>query len=130
MEPFLTVVGVCVCAAILASALDRQDRVLAMGIGLLAGAAALIAVLRRLRPAAQLIEELSELSGLGSGQLLPLLKAVGVGVVTQIASDVCSEGGQSTLARIVELCGVFAAILLTLPLLRTALELIRQMMGG
>ena len=31
---------------------------------------------------------------------------------------------------IVELCGVFAAILVTLPLLRTALELIRQMMGG
>lgn len=130
MEPFLTVAGVCLCAAILATALDRQDRVFAMGLGLLAGAAALIAALKSLRPAAQLIEELSELSGLGGGQLLPLLKAVGVGVVTQIAADVCCEGGQNTLARIVELCGVLAAILLTVPLLRAALELIRQMMGG
>ena len=62
--------------------------------------------------------------------MLPLLKAVGVGVVTQISSDICSEGGQKTLARIVELCGVFAAILVTLPLMRTSLEMIREMMGG
>ena len=67
---------------------------------------------------------------MGGGCLLPLLKAVGVGIVSQISSDACCEAGQNTLARIVELCGVFAAIVLTLPLLRTALELIRQMTGG
>ena len=130
MRPFLTIAGVCVCAAILASALDRQDRSFAMGLGLLAAAAALSAMLRGLRPAAQFIEELSELSGLGSAHLQPVLKAVGVGLATQIAVEVCCEAGQNTLARVVELCGVFAAILVTLPLLRTALELIRQMMGG
>lgn len=130
MRPFLTIAGVCVCAAILASALDRQDRSFATGLGLLAAAAALSAMLRGLRPAAQFIEELSELSGLGSAHLQPVLKAVGVGLATQIAGEVCCEAGQNTLARVVELCGVFAAILVTLPLLRTALELIRQMMGG
>lgn len=130
MEPFLTVAGVCLCAAILAAAMDRRDRVFALGIELLAATAALIAILRRLRPAAEFIEELSTLSGLGDEYLRPLLKAVGVGIVTQISSDVCCEGGRQTLARMVELSGVFAAILLTLPLLRTALDLIRQMMGG
>ncbi len=130
METFLTVAGVCLCAAVLASALDRRDRVLGMALGLLAGAAALIAALRSLRPAAQFAEELSELSGLGGEYLLPLVKAVGVGVVSQISSDVCAEAGQRTLSRVVELCGVSAALLLTLPLLRATLELLRQMMGG
>ena len=59
MEPFLTAAGVCLCAAILASALDGQNRVFAMGLGLLAGAAAGIAAVRSLRPAAQFLEELS-----------------------------------------------------------------------
>ena len=130
MDDFLKVAGACLCAAVLASALERRDRALALGLGLLACAAALIALLRSLRPAARFLEELTELSGLGGEYLEPLLKAAGVGVATQIACAVCCDGGQNTLAKTVELCGVCAAALLTLPLLRAGLVLIRQMMGG
>ena len=130
MDDYLKIAGVCLCAALLSSALDRRDRALAVGLGLLACAVALIAVLRSIRPVAQFLEELSSLSGLGGSYLQPLLKAVGVGVVTQLGCAVCCEGGQETLAKTVELCGVCAALLLILPLLRAGLELIRQMMGG
>ena len=130
MNDFLKIAGACLCAAVLSTALDRRDQALALALGLLACAVALIALLRSVRPAARFLEELSAFSGLGREYLEPLLKAVGVGVVTQIAAAVCCDGGRSTLAKLLELCGACAAVVLTLPLLRAGLELIRQMMGG
>ena len=130
MEVFLKIAGACVCAAVLSSAMDRREGALSVALGLLACAAALAAAVHALRPAAQFLEELSEFSGLGGEYLRPLVKAVGIGVVTQIACAVCCDGGHTTLAKTVELCGVCGAVLLTLPLLRAGLALIRQMMGG
>ena len=130
MDVFLKISGICLCAAMAQAVLDRRDRSFALTLGLLACVTALTAAVRFIRPAAQFLEELSELSGLGGSYLQPLLKAVGVGVVTQIACAVSADGGHSTLEKTVELCGAGAALVLTLPLLRAGLDLIRQMMGG
>lgn len=130
MDVFLKITGVCLCAVMAQAVLDRQDRSIALTLGLLACVTALAAAVRFLRPAAQFLEELSELSGLGGSYLQPLLKAVGIGVLTQIACAVSADGGHSMLEKTVELCGTGAALVLTLPLLRAGLDLIRQMMGG
>ena len=130
MEDYLKISGMCLCAAVLSAALDKRDRTLSMALGLLSCVLVLMAVVRRMRPAAVFLEELAELSGLGGEYLLPLTKAVGVGLVTQVACAVCEDGGHTVLAKSAEISGVCAAIALTLPLLRASLELIRQMMGG
>ena len=130
MEDYLKIAGLCLCAAILAAALNRRDRTLSMALGLLCCVVVMITVFRKMRPAAVFLKELAELSGLGGEYLQPLVKAVGVGLVTQIACAVCEDGGHRILAKSAEIGGVCAAIVLTLPLLRASLELIRQMMGG
>lgn len=130
MTEFLKIAGIALTAALLSSVLDRRDHALSMALGLLACAAALYGCVRSFAPAARLMEELSELSGLGGEYLAPLVKTAGVGIVTQLACAVCADCGQNALSRVAELCGTVAAVCLTLPLLRSVLELIGQLMGG
>lgn len=130
MSEFLKIAGVCLIAALLGAVLDKRDRPLSIALGLLAGAIALFACIKSVRPAARLIEELSELSGLGGDYFAPLLKTVGIGIVTQLACAVCADCGSSAAAKVAEVCGVLAALVLSVPLLRAALDVIRQMMGG
>lgn len=128
MSDFLKLSAVALLAALLGSVLNKRDYALAMGLGLLACAVVLYGCIRSLVPVANVMEELSEFSGLGEGFLEPLVKTAGIGVVTQIACGVCTDCGQNALAKAAELCGTVAAICMTMPLLSTVLELLQQMM--
>lgn len=130
MTDFLKLSGMALLAALLGSILDKRDHALAMGLGLLACAVVLYGCIKSLVPVANVMEELSVLSGLGNGFLEPLVKTAGIGVVTQIACGVCADCGQNALAKVAELCGTVAAICMSMPLLSSALELLQKMMEG
>ena len=129
MGEFLKIAGICLCAALLGAMLDLRDRALAVAVGALVCAAALIAGICAIRPAVRFFEDLSELSSLDREYYAPLVKTVGIGIVTQISSAVCADCGQKAMAKTAELCGVCASVVLGLPLLKAALEVIRTMMG-
>ena len=130
MTDFLKIAGIALTAALLSSVMDKRDHSLSMALGLLACAVALYGCLQSIQPAARFLEELSELSGLGGAYLEPMVKTAGIGIVTQLACAVCADCGQNALAKTAELCGTVAALCMTLPLLRSVLDLIRQMVGG
>ncbi len=130
MLDFLKIAGIALTAALLGSVLDKREHALAMALGLLACAMALFGAIKGFQPAARFLEELSALSGIGGAYLEPLVKTAGIGIVTQIACAVCADCGQNALAKIAELCGTVAALCATLPLLRSVLDLIGQMVGG
>ncbi len=129
MGDFLKIAGICLAAALLSTVLDRRDHALAMALGVFACVMALGACIRTLRPAVRFFEELSALSQLDESYYSPLVKTVGIGVVTQISSAVCVDSGQKAMAKTAEYCGICACVVLSLPLMRAALETIQQMMG-
>lgn len=68
-----------------------------------------------------------EASGLSSAILTPVLKCVSIGLVTHLAVQICRDAGQSSVAASVELCGTFAAVYVSLPLVRALLALIGEL---
>ena len=58
-----------------------------------------------------------------------VFKAVGVCLVTQLASDVCRDCGQNTVASRVELGGRVAVVLLLIPLLGEIVEISASIIG-
>jgi stage III sporulation protein AD len=68
-----------------------------------------------------------EQTGLSPAVVTPVLKCVGVGIVTRLASDMCRDAGQSAIASGVELCGTACALVTALPLVRSLLQMIREM---
>ena len=65
-----------------------------------------------------LLDALESETGLSPAVLGPVLKCVGVGIVTRLAADICRDAGQSSAASAVELCGAACALVTALPLIR------------
>ena len=91
---------------------------------------ALLAAAELIAPVLSFLGTLQKLAGLDDAVMAPLLKTVGIGLLTQAACAVCQDAGQSSLAKTVELCGTFLAVYVSLPLAEAVLELLRKLIGG
>ncbi len=85
------------------------------------GAAAiiLVAITESLLDATGALEEMLVLSGLEKQNVSLLIKALGICIVTQFASDICRENSASSIATAVELAGRLGMLMLALPMIET-----------
>lgn len=67
------------------------------------------------------IYELADNAGIGDDLIRPLIKCLGVSIVTKLACDVCRDGGISSAASYIELVGGAVAISIAAPLMMTVL---------
>lgn len=83
---------------------------------------------------AGILEELTEVlklareqTGLSAAVVSPVFKCVGIGVVTRMSADICKDAGQGAVASAVELCGTACALAAALPLVRSLLQMVGEM---
>ncbi len=79
------------------------------------------------RTALSFINKLAEAAGVDNALLMPVIKVSAVALLARIGSEVCKENGILSVATLVELSATVVAIVLSLPLLEAALELIVRM---
>ncbi|MBQ2839986.1 MAG: hypothetical protein IJE70_01415 [Oscillospiraceae bacterium] len=72
----------------------------------------------------KLVYELAGRAGISSELLQPLIKCVGISIVTKLGCDVCRDGGVSSAATYIEFVGGAAAIVIAAPLMMTVLDMI------
>ena len=95
---------------------------LALSIGISVVAAHLaVGLFRDLK---QIVDMAGEQTGLSPAVISPVLKCVGIGIVTRLSVELCKDAGQGAIASAVELCGTACAMVTALPLLRTLMEMI------
>jgi len=70
------------------------------------------------------VRSLGELAGVSASSLLPVVKTVGIGLLTHVSAELCRDAGERSLAAIVEVGGAVAALLVTLPLLSAVVTVI------
>lgn len=75
-------------------------------------------------------ETLTRDGGAMPGEIWQLLvKALGLSFVTEIASGICRDSGESGLATWVEMAGKMALLLLSLPMIREVLLMAKELMS-
>lgn len=129
MEQVLQAAGVCVVGAVLALVVRKGSPEAAL---LLTVGAAVVVSLSLMDAVTQLtafLKELGERSGVPEGLFLPLYKTVGIALVVRVGGSLCKDAGESALAAMVETAGAVCALLAALPLLRSVLELLMELMG-
>ena len=77
---------------------------------------------------------LNELSGLlalfdAAEYFLPIIKALGVAMLAQIASSVCADLGESKIGEGIELAGKFEILLISFPLIKRIVEYALELMS-
>lgn len=115
-------------AVVLILALGRKDLGLVLGIA--ACAMVSLAALEYLEPVTELFDTLETLGDLESGMISILLKSVGIGVLTEIAAMVCTDSGNGSLGKALQLLGTAVILWISLPLFTALLDLIQEIMGN
>ena len=130
MDTLLQVAGLGLIAVLLGLVLKKGNGVLALLLTLAACAAMTVSIVCLAEPVVSFLSELRQLAGLEPALLQPLLRTVGIGLLTQLTASVCADTGESTVARLIELCGSVLGIYTALPLLEAVLSLLRTMLEG
>ena len=111
-----TILSMLLIAAFLTVLLRRYRPELAMGVGIVAGAIALLAVLKTAAPAVSQLQALLDGAALPQAYTAILFKALGICLLTQLTADACRDAGESALAAKAELAGKLLLRVLSLPL--------------
>ncbi len=111
-----TILSMLLIAAFLTVLLRRYRPELAMGVGIVAGAIALLAVLKTATPAVSQLQALLDGAALPQAYTAILFKALGICLLTQLTADACRDAGESALAAKAELAGKLLLLVLSLPL--------------
>ena len=111
------IAGLTVAAAFLAVVLRQHKPEFALAVGLMAGIVILAVCLRKAAPALGSLSDLLNAASLPAEYGAALFKALGVCLLTQLASDACSDAGEKALAGRVELAARVTLFAMAAPLL-------------
>ena len=128
MSDVVKVAAAAILAAVCAMVVRKQVPELAILLAVCAGALILLYCSGALAAAVELLDRLADLGGLSRQVLTPMMKAVGIGVVTRLASDFCKDAQEGALAGVVELAGTALALAAVLPLMSAVLDLLTQLL--
>lgn len=116
--------------AILGIILQRQGKEYALVLVLAVSAMGACLALTYINPVISFLEQLCILSNLDAEVLKILLKAVGVGLIGEIAGTVCADSGNGSLGKMLQLLGAAVILWISLPILQQTMELIVEVLEG
>lgn len=130
MEQFIQAAVIGVITVVMASLLKKTSRELALLLSIAACILISLILLQLAKPVVDFFAKLRDLAGLDKGLMTPMLKTLGIGLLTQLCATVCSDAGENAVANLIELCGGILALYVALPLLEAVIDMVKTMSGG
>lgn len=119
------IVGIGLTAAALSAVLKRFGGGSALIISIAACMVILYMVITSLSPLMGFIDELAEEAHTESAYLAVMMKALAVCYITGLVAESCRDSGESAIAQKIELAGKTAVLLITVPLLKSIVGIVR-----
>ena len=123
----LTAAGICI--SVLALAVKNIKGEMGQLITIAGAVILMAAVLPYIMAVISAIREFSELSSLGEKFLSPILKITGIAYISQLGSELCTDSGETALAKRVENAGKIAVTVVSLPLAKEAFTKIMEILS-
>ena len=129
MEQFYKITALALVTTVLTLVVRRQEKDFALLLTMAGCAMAGMVLFTFLEPVLDFLVTLQTLGDLSGDILLILLKAVGVGLVAEIAGMVCADGGNASLGRVIQLVGSAVILWLSLPIFQMLMDLMTRILG-
>ena len=129
MELFWKAIAVSLLTVILGAVMGKKDKDISVllsiaGCVLMAGFTVVY-----LSPVVRFLGELESMGNLRGDLLGILLKAVGIGLISEIAAVVCSDSGNAGLGKMIQLIGSVVILWLSIPVFQALLDLVQTILG-
>ena len=129
MDIFWKATGGGLVALVLGLVLKKRNPDIATVLDLLVCGVILSIALVFLSPVLEFLNRLAQISGLSGDKMEILMKATALGLISQIASMLCADAGNSALGKGIEIAAACAILWLSLPLLSALMDLIQEALG-
>lgn len=130
MQTFIQASVIGVIAAILGTLLKKRSAELALLLTVAACVLIAILLLDLAKPILEFLSKLRNIAGLEKEIMTPMLKTIGIGLITQIGAGICTDAGESAIGKLIEVCGGILALYVALPLLEAVIDMVETMAGG
>ncbi len=122
-----TVVAVVMVSAIMILLVKKYSPEYAIVVTIVASGTVLMFLVFILKDVFLSVADIFDKTGLDKGIFKLVLKALGLCYLSEFASDVCRDFGQTSLAAKVELAGKISIVVLTFPLIRQILSAVTEL---
>ncbi len=128
MDTVLKVIFGALIALILGLMLRQQGKDMALLLSVAVCGMVVAVMTSYLSPVVDFIHQLQDSAGTDPEFIAILLKSVGIGLVAEIAGLICSDAGNAAMGKTVQILATAVILWLSLPLMRSLLELIQRIM--
>ena len=129
MEIFWKAAAAVLIAVVLGLALGKQEKDISVLLTMAVCCMAAVITISYLEPVLDFLRELEAMGDLQGDMLGILLKAVGIGLVAEIAGMVCTDAGNGSLGKTLQMLGSAAILYLSIPIFNALLKLIQDILG-
>lgn len=129
MTAFWQVIAGALIAVVLGLTLSKQGKDITLMLSMAVCCMVLLAAVSYLKPVVDFINQLQAMGNLDSDMLKIMLKAVGIGLVAEVATLICNDSGNSALGKAVQILSSAVVLWLALPLMTSLLELVQKIVG-
>ena len=128
MESIIKIAAIAIIAALCAVAVKKYTPELGLILSLIAGMIILFFSLDSIKDAVALMNKFSDMAKLSPAIVSPVIKTVGIAIITHIAAEICKDAKEGGLASFVEIAGAAGSLIVCMPLLETVLAMITELL--
>lgn len=130
MTTFIKASAGIILALILEKILQKQGKDMSLLLSIVVCTMVAAAAISFLQPVLSFFSRLQIIGNLNSSLLNVLLKAVGVGILSEVLSLICTDAGNAALGKTLQLLANSVVLYLSIPLLEELLKLMDTILGA
>lgn len=124
-----TIVAIGIIGAVVCMVINQYKPEYTILVGLGTGAIMLLFIMPHFSSILEYINELVDVGHIDTNHGKIVVKALGVCIIAQLASDTCKDCGQSSIASKIELGGKVSVLALSIPLFVSLLETVQKLIN-
>ena len=128
MDDFIKDAGLILIALVLCLVLSVQNKSLSSVLVICACCMVCFSAVGYIKPIIDFVTNLQHIGGLDPQIVGVVIKAVGIGILSEIISLICADAGISSLGKTLQLLSTAIILWLSLPLLNSLMDLIGQIL--
>lgn len=129
MDLFFQAAAGILIAAILGLILGKQGKEFTVVLTVAVCCMVVLLCITFLEPVLDLLCQLEALGNLNGEMVRILFKVVGIGLVSEIAGMVCTDAGNGSLGKALQMLGTAVILWLSIPVFQALLDLIQEILG-
>ena len=130
MNVFFKVTTGILTALVLWLSINKQNKDISLLLSLAVCAMAMIAGLAFWRPVIDFLKKIQTFSNLDEEYVSIILKVVGIGIITEIASLICKDAGNESFGKALQFFASVVALWMAVPIFEKLLTLLDTILGA